>query len=88
MRSTDLAKVDLNLLVVLHTLLETRSVTKTAELVGSSQPAISRSLAKLRRLFGDSLMVKAASGMMPTLRAEAMREPLAESAWGRRDVSP
>jgi DNA-binding transcriptional LysR family regulator len=77
MRSTDLAKVDLNLLVVLRTLLETRSVTRTAERLGSSQPAVSRSLAKLRRLLDDRLMVKSASGMMPTLRAEAMLEPLA-----------
>ena len=73
----DLAKVDLNLLVVLHALLETGSVTRAAERLGSSQPAVSRALAKLRRLFGDRLMVKAASGMTPTLRAEAMREPLA-----------
>ena len=78
----DLAKVDLNLLVVLHALLETGSVTRAAERLGSSQPAISRALAKLRRLFGDRLMVKAASGMMPTLRAEAMREPLANLLGG------
>jgi DNA-binding transcriptional LysR family regulator len=77
MRTSDLAGIDLNLLVVLHTLLETRSVTRTAERLGSSQPAISRSLAKLRRLFDDRLMVKGASGMMPTLRAETMIEPLA-----------
>ena len=77
MRSTDLAKVDLNLLVVLRSLLETRSVTRTAERLGSSQPAVSRSLAKLRHLLDDRLMVKSASGMMPTLRAEAMMEPLA-----------
>jgi DNA-binding transcriptional LysR family regulator len=82
MRSVDLAKVDLNLLVVLHALLETSSVTRAAERLGSSQPAISRALAKLRRLFGDRLMVKAASGMMPTLRAEAMREPLANLLGG------
>ncbi len=77
MHSAELARIDLNLLVVLHTLLETRSVTRTAERLGSSQPAVSRSLAKLRHLFGDKLMVKGASGMMPTLRAEAMIEPLA-----------
>ena len=77
MQSAELARVDLNLLVVLHTLLATRSVTRTAERLGSSQPAVSRSLAKLRHLFGDRLMVKGASGMMPTLRAEAMIEPLA-----------
>lgn len=77
MHSAELARIDLNLLVVLQTLLETRSVTRTAERLGSSQPAVSRSLAKLRHLFGDKLMVKGASGMMPTLRAEAMIEPLA-----------
>jgi DNA-binding transcriptional LysR family regulator len=76
MRSVDFEKIDLNLLVVLHALLETNSVSKAAEWLGSSQPAVSRALARLRRLFGDRLMVKAAHGMTPTLRAEAMREPL------------
>lgn len=77
MREKELARIDLNLLVVLAALLETRSVTRAAERLGSSQPAVSRSLARLRDLFGDRLMVKGANGMMPTLRAEAMMEPLA-----------
>src|SRR5918993_3500404 len=77
MRSADLARVDLNLLVVLHLLLRTRSVTKAAERLGISQPAVSRSLAKLRLLFNDRLMVKDAQGMSPTRRAEALSEPLA-----------
>lgn len=77
MRSADLARVDLNLLVVLHMLLRTRSVTKAAERLGISQPAVSRSLAKLRLLFNDRLMVKDAQGMSPTRRAEALSEPLA-----------
>lgn len=77
MRAVDLAKVDLNLLIVLDALLETRSVTKAAERLGTSQPAVSRSLAKLRDLFDDTLLVKGARGMTPTMRAEALAEPLA-----------
>jgi len=85
MRSADLARVDLNLLVVLGTLLETRSVTRTAERLGMSQPAVSRALGKLRRIFNDTLMVKSARGMTPTVRAEAMVEPLAGILRGIED---
>lgn len=85
MHSPDLAKVDLNLLVVLATLLETRSVTKTAERLGSSQPAVSRALAKLRELLGDTLLVKGARGMTPTARAEALVDPLARLLAGVED---
>ncbi len=78
MPSADFARIDLNLLVVLQALLETRSVTRAAARLGMSQPAVSRALAKLRRLFDDKLMVKGARGMMPTVRAEALSEPLAK----------
>jgi DNA-binding transcriptional LysR family regulator len=82
MHLSDLGKVDLNLLLVLHMLIETRSVTKAAQRLGTSQPAVSRSLAKLRVIFNDRLMVKDAQGMMPTRRAEAMSEPLAKLLGG------
>jgi DNA-binding transcriptional LysR family regulator len=85
MHSADLGKIDLNLLVVLHMLLQTRSVTKAAERLGMSQPAVSRSLAKLRLLLNDRLMVKDAQGMSPTRRAEAMSEPLARLLGGIED---
>ena len=85
MHSADLGRIDLNLLVVLHILLETRSVTKTAKRLGTSQPAVSRSLGKLRQLLNDQLMVRDAQGMTPTRRAESMSEPLARLLGGVAD---
>lgn len=72
----ELRKVDLNLLVVLRSLLATSSVGQTARLLGMSQPATSRALASLRELFDDRLFVKSGSKMMPTPRAVALAEPL------------
>jgi DNA-binding transcriptional LysR family regulator len=53
-----LAGMDLNLLVVLRELLRERNVTKAGERVGLSQPAASAALARLRRQFGDDLLVR------------------------------
>lgn len=50
--------MDLNLLVALDALLREKNVTKAGEAVGLSQPAMSSALARLRRLFGDELMVR------------------------------
>jgi DNA-binding transcriptional LysR family regulator len=50
---------DLNLLVALDALLTQRSVTRAAEQMGLSQPALSASLGRLRRHFGDELLVRA-----------------------------
>lgn len=72
-----LRRLDLNLLVVLHTLLETASTTLAAERLHMSQPAVSRALARLRVVLDDRLMVKGARGMVPTPRAEALAAPLA-----------
>lgn len=73
----DLRHIDLNLLVVLRVLLDARSVTRTAERLNMSQPAVSRALAKLRTQLGDKLLVKGAGSMTPTLRAETLSTPLA-----------
>ncbi|MBG0568564.1 LysR family transcriptional regulator [Actinoplanes aureus] len=53
-----LANLDLNLLVTLDTLLRERNVTRTAESLGVSQPAVSGALGRLRRHFGDQLLVR------------------------------
>jgi DNA-binding transcriptional LysR family regulator len=82
----DLFRVDLNLLVVLRTLLETRSVTKTAERSGMSQPAVSRALAKLRQIFDDALLVKSGTVMRPTVRGSALLEPTQRALAGITDV--
>jgi DNA-binding transcriptional LysR family regulator len=71
--------LDLNLLLVMDVLLETCHVTRAATLLGVTQPAVSRSLSRLRKEFGDPLLVHSRSGMRPTPRAEALRAPLRES---------
>ena len=53
-----LGSLDLNLLVALDALLQERSVTRAAAVMGVSQPALSSSLAKLRRHFGDELLTR------------------------------
>ncbi|MFJ8886126.1 LysR family transcriptional regulator [Streptomyces sp. NPDC102402] len=54
----NLARLDLNLVVALRALLEERNVTRAGERVGLSQPAMSASLARLRRHFGDDLLAR------------------------------
>jgi len=76
MRESDLSRCDLNLLRVLLALLETRGVSAAAERVGLSQPAVSRALARLRRDFGDPLLVRTGGAMAPTPRATALLDPL------------
>src|SRR5688500_10858331 len=51
-----LRNLDLNLLPTLDALLRERNVTRTAEQLGLSQPAVSASLGRLRRHFGDELL--------------------------------
>lgn len=72
----DLSKLDLNLLVALDALLAERSVTRAAARIGIGQPAMSASLARLRRLFDDDLLTRVPDGMRPTPRALALAEPL------------
>lgn len=67
---------DLPLLRALRLLLEERHVTRAAERAGMSQPAMSRALARLRRLFGDELLVRGPGGSTPTARALALADEL------------
>ncbi|MEV5418034.1 LysR family transcriptional regulator [Streptomyces albogriseolus] len=71
-----LASVNLNLLVPLLALLEERSVTRAAERVGLSQPAMSHALTRMRRMLGDELVVRQGSGVTLTPRAVELLEPL------------
>lgn len=78
MRFPDLRAVDLNLLLVLHNLLETRSTVLTAQRLHMSQPAVSRALGRLRILFDDKLLMKGARTMVATDRALMLAGPLAK----------
>ncbi|GAC1629482.1 MAG: LysR family transcriptional regulator [Nevskia sp.] len=72
-----LQDIDLNLLVVFHRLLGERRVSRVAETLGLTQPAVSNALARLRRLFGDELFLRSSQGMVPTPFAEQLAEPVA-----------
>jgi DNA-binding transcriptional LysR family regulator len=72
----DIRKVDLNLLVVFDMLLRLRSVSRAAEALGMSQPAMSLALKKLRAVFADPLFVRGSRGLAPTPRAEQLGVPL------------
>jgi DNA-binding transcriptional LysR family regulator len=72
MRDLNLRSVDLNLLPALDALLRRRHVTRAAEEVGLSQPAMSHMLGRLRDALGDDLLVRGASGLAVTSRAEEL----------------
>ncbi|MDJ0706330.1 MAG: LysR family transcriptional regulator [Leptolyngbyaceae cyanobacterium MO_188.B28] len=72
----DLRSFDLNLLVVLHTLLTEQSVSKTAERLNLSQPATSAALNRLRRALNDPILVRDGLRMAPTPRAEQLAKPV------------
>ncbi|ORV27581.1 hypothetical protein AWB98_11945 [Mycolicibacterium conceptionense] len=68
--------IDLNLIPPLVALLEERQVSRAAERVGLSQPAMSRALQRLRRLLDDPLLIRDATGYRMTARAESVRTQL------------
>ncbi|WP_062466638.1 LysR family transcriptional regulator [Demequina maris] len=70
----DLRSLDMNLLLPLHALLEERSVSRAAQRLSLSQPALSASLAKLRRLFGDELLVRHGNAYELSPLAVSLRE--------------
>lgn len=77
MHEINAAGVDLNLLPALLHLLEERSVTRAARRSGRTQSAMSHTLARLRALLDDPILVTGpARSFTLTARAEAMLEPL------------
>lgn len=71
-----LHRLDLNLLVAFDTLVHERSVTRAAERAGVTQSAMSHTLRRLRAHFDDPLLVRGATGMTLTPKAEALVVPL------------
>ncbi|MCG5237960.1 LysR family transcriptional regulator [Xanthobacter oligotrophicus] len=68
--------LDMNLLVTLDALLSEGSVAGAAQRLNLSSPAMSRQLARIRHLLGDPVLVRAGRGLVPTPRAEGLRERL------------
>ncbi len=82
----NLSSIDLNLLVALDALLNESSVTSAAKRTGVTQSAMSYSLARLRLVLGDELLVRTHAGMMPTPRARALAKPLSRALAELRSV--
>ncbi len=72
-----MASPDFNLLTAFDVLLAEGSVSGAAERLNVSVSAMSRTLARLRELTGDPLLVRAGRGLVPTPRALSLREPVA-----------
>ncbi|WP_041771006.1 LysR family transcriptional regulator [Metapseudomonas resinovorans] len=72
----NISNFDLNLLRVLDALLRERNVSRAAERLSLSQPAVSNALNRLRELLGDPLLVRVGRAMQPTPRALALEAPI------------
>lgn len=72
----NLRGIDLNLLVVLDALLDETHVSRAANRLNLSQPAVSSALQRCRDLLGDRLLVRGRGGMIRTPLAETLRAPL------------
>ncbi|GLZ85010.1 transcriptional regulator [Metapseudomonas resinovorans] len=70
----DLRQLDLNLLLAFDAIYHQRSITRAAEVMCLSQPAMSNALRRLRGLCGDPLFIKSHLGVTPTLAAHRLAE--------------
>src|ERR1700730_17169613 len=71
-----LGALDLNLLVVFDAVMQERNVTRAAQRLGLSQPAMSHALSRLRHMLKDDLFIRSPKGMLPTPRAEQLAAPV------------
>jgi len=71
--------LDLNLLKVFEALMTEGSVTRAANALLMTQPAVSNALSRLRSALGDPLFVRSGTGIRPTQRAVALWEPIGEA---------
>jgi len=73
-----LSRIDLNLLVLFHTVLEEGHVARAAGRLNLTPSAVSHSLGRLRYLLNDPLFLRTPKGVVPTARALELGEPVAD----------
>lgn len=78
----DLARIDLNLLLVFHHLMREKRVSAVASVLGMSQPAVSSALGRLRTRLDDPLFLRTQGGMVPTPYALQLAKPVATALDG------
>ncbi|HEV2570517.1 MAG TPA: LysR family transcriptional regulator [Beijerinckiaceae bacterium] len=80
-------ELDIRLLRVLRLLIAERSVSRVAEKLGQTQPAISAALRQLRDIIGDKLLIPSKSGLIPTDRARQISSVLDKTLQNLQDIS-
>lgn len=86
LNKTNLARIDLNLLVLFEAVLEERHVARAAERLHVSPSAVSHGLGRLRRLMQDPLFLRQPKGVVPTERAKRLAAPVADILERARQV--
>ncbi|MBD2780063.1 transcriptional regulator LeuO [Xenorhabdus szentirmaii] len=74
-----LRSVDLNLLTVFDAVMQMQNITRAAQALGMSQPAVSNAVARLKTMFDDELFVRYGRGIQPTARAKQLFGPLRQA---------
>ena len=82
----DLSRADLNLLVLFEVVLAQGHVGRAAESLNLTPSAVSHGLGRLRRMMNDPLFLRTPRGVVPTARAMALAEPIAEILAATRRV--
>lgn len=78
-QNMNLRAFDLNLLAVFDAIYSEGNLTRAANKLAMSQPAMSNALARLRRATNDTLFTRTPRGMQPTMRARRMAEPVRQA---------
>lgn len=71
--------VDLNLLTVFDVVMQEQHITRAAQVLGMSQPAVSNAVARLKVMFNDELFVRYGRGIQPTVRACQLFGPIRQA---------
>ena len=78
MNETNLARADLNLLLLFEVVLRERHVGRAAKQLNVTSSAVSHGLNRLRQLLNDPLFLKTPKGVVPTERALTLADPIAD----------
>lgn len=74
-----IGRVDLNLYRVLEAIYREGSISRAAQLLNLTQPAVSHALARLREVYEDQLFIRAGKRMMPTPLTHAIIQPVRDA---------
>ena len=80
--TASLRSTDLNLLVALQAILKRRNVSRAAEDMGVTQPAMSNTLSRIRELFDDQILVRGPTGFVLTKRAQELEKKIGATLEG------